>query len=307
MSVSSRITAWAALVSLLAGCGGGAQPAAVPGSGTSAFMTRDIVLSTGSRAHVMLPFRAGISEMGTHLGASSGGLLYHAGPVQVATKIYVVFWGKSWSSTGDPQHAAPTLLAFYRSIGGGSWINSQTQYAEKGGGRVGNPAPMLSGSYVDTSSSPVRLPSDASIGAEAARAAAHFKDYSDDASYVVALPSGVVPSGFVTQFCAWHSSERAGGGTIAYTNLPYLPDAGAACGASSVNKPGTLDGVTIVAGHEQAETMTDPQPSSGWAAADGEEDGDLCAWTGLANNPGAGNFPTQPLWSNLESGCVQNG
>ena len=69
--------------------------------------------------------------------------------------------------------------------------------------------------------------------------------------------------------------------------------------------PGTLDGVSIVFGHEQGETETDPQPNSGWLDSSGAENGDKCAWTNLINNPNAGGYPTQPLWSNATLSCVQ--
>ena len=83
-----------------------------------------------------------------------------------------------------------------------------------------------------------------------------------------------------------------------------MPDVGGNCGAGIVNSPGTDDGVTIVEGHEQAETETDPNPFSGWNSGGGEI-GDLCAWQDLENNPNAGGYPTQPLWSNASSSCVQ--
>jgi serine protease len=143
------------------------------------------------------------------------------------------------------------------------------------------------------------------LAAEATRGAAHFNDYSASASYVVVSPHGVKPSGFGS-YCAWHSSTSTSHGIIAYTNLPYIPDAGAACGVGAVNSPGTLDGVSIVGGHEQAETETDPQPNTGWLDSSGEENGDKCAWIGLENNPNAGGYPTQPLWSNATSSCVQS-
>jgi hypothetical protein len=120
------------------------------------------------------------------------------------------------------------------------------------------------------------------------------------------MPTGIKPSGFGTQYCAYHSSTSAGGSTIAWTNLPYMPDAGSSCGAGSVNSPGTLDGVTIVGGHEEGETETDPQPNSGWLDSSGAENGDKCAWVSLMNNPNAGGYPTQPLWSNSNNACVQS-
>jgi serine protease len=103
---------------------------------------------------------------------------------------------------------------------------------------------------------------------------------------------------------------------LAYTNLPYIPDAGASCGANFVNKTGgSLDGVTIVEGHEYAETVTDPYPSSGWLDANGAENGDKCAWISSGKQGAAanitlttGSFAVQSLWSNSfnsnAGGCV---
>jgi hypothetical protein len=234
-------------------------------------------------------------------------LTYHGGPVQTAPKIYVVFWGSSWnSSTGDPNGEKSRLTSFLSVIGGSRWLNSVTQYTQSGGQHVGNAAGSFAGSYVDTTSTPPKRPTQSQLAAEAAKAAAHFGDYTSNAAYIVASPHGIKPSGFGTQYCAYHSSTSAAGHTIAWTNDPYFSDAGASCGAGSVNNPGTLDGVSIVGGHEQAETETDPFPNTGWLDSSGAENGDKCAWINLENNPNAGGYPTQPLWSNANNGCVQS-
>jgi hypothetical protein len=97
-------------------------------------------------------------------------------------------------------------------------------------------------------------------------------------------------------------------GPLSYTVLPYIPDASVSCGQGSVDIPGTLDGVSIVAGHEVAETQTDPQIGSGWIDANGDEIADKCAWFNLQNTQFAAgsSYPTQPLWSNATSSCVQS-
>jgi len=121
-------------------------------------------------------------------------------------------------------------------------------------------------------------------------------------------PTGVSTPGFGTQWCAYHSDTTdTSGNTVSYTDLPYIPDTGASCGQGSVNSPGTNDGVSIVGGNEEAETQTDPQPSSGWVDSTGQEIGDKCAWQGLQDNPYAGNYATQPLWDNAMAGCAQSG
>jgi hypothetical protein len=84
-----------------------------------------------------------------------------------------------------------------------------------------------------------------------------------------------------------------------------MPDAGQTCGAGSVNHPGTRDGVTIFAGHEVAETETDPE-FTGWYGAYQFEIADFCEFVNLQNTKfGKRSFPTQPLWSNRDNACVQ--
>jgi hypothetical protein len=267
--------------------------------------------STGERVRiyptreVVDAFR--LTEAGQRATQATSPLLYNGGPIQTAPHMYVVFWGSSWNtSTGDPQGVASRMKSFLSIIGGSSWLNSVTQYTQSGGAHVGNAAGSFIGSYVDTTSSPPSRPSQSQMAAEAAKAAAKYGDYTANAAYIVALPHGIRPSGFGTQYCAYHSSTTAAGHTIAWTNDPYLPDVGASCGAGSVNNPGTLDGVSIVFGHEQGETETDPFPNSGWLDSSGAENGDKCAWVSLENNPNAGGYPTQPLWSNANNGCVQS-
>ena len=253
---------------------------------------------------VMDAFR--VSQAGQRATQATSNLLYNGGPIQTNPKMYVVFWGSSWNgSTGDPQGVKSRMLAFLGIVGGSGWNNSTTQYTQTGGAHVGNQTGSLAASYVDTTSSPPSRPSQSQMAAEAAKAAAKYGDYSASAAYIVALPHGIKPSGFGTQYCAYHSTTTASGHTIAWTNDPYLPDVGSSCGAGSVNSPGTLDGVSIVFGHEQGETETDPQPNTGWLDSGGAENGDKCAWTNLINNPNAGGYPTQPLWSNANNGCVQ--
>lgn len=235
---------------------------------------------------------------------SVSNLTYHNGPMQTSPKIYLVLWG-NWNGL-DPYGVKNRLESFYTSIGGKRWLNSVTQYKQSNGLHVGNAGNIFVKAIADTTTPPAS-PTQAQLGAEAAKIASLTNDHTISASYVLALPHGVRPSGFGTQYCAWHSATITSKGVVPYTNLPYMPDAGGSCGAFAVNVTNRLDGVSIVAGHEQAETETDPQPDSGWLDASNEENGDKCAWRNLKNNPYAGGYPTQPLWSNATSGgsCVQ--
>jgi serine protease len=314
----ARFLALAAASALLAACGTGANQM-IPGqsgSDTQASSNELTTLSTftarnnatGELVHIF-PTKDVFSSVRSNGRAAMAGsnLLYGGGPVATAPKIFVVFWGSAWNGSGDPNGEKTLLTNFYNAIGGSKWLNSVTQYTQTGGAHVGNSGNILGGTWVDTGSTPPSRPSQSAMAAEAAKAAAHFGVQGlNVGSYVVAMPHGIKPSGFGSQYCAYHSTTTASGTTIAWTNLPYMSDAGASCGSGSVNSPGTEDGVTIVGGHEQGETETDPNASSGWIDSSGQENGDKCAWTGLENNPNAGGYPTQPLWSNATSSCVQS-
>ena len=73
---------------------------------------------------------------------------------------------------------------------------------------------------------------------------------------------------------------------------------------------GLIDGVTMVEGHEYAETVTDQNPAGGWTDSTGSENADKCSWNGTGGTTGSqnvvfstGTFPMQATWSNDVSGC----
>lgn len=245
--------------------------------------------------HIMLPR----SFRGTR-PSPDGALPYNGGPIQKTPTVYIVFWHYN---LGDPHGVANYLQSYVGGIGGSSWLNTDSQYYSNAQGHITNPTGQLGGVWMDNAGSIARHPGDAAVQREAARLAAHFGGANPNAAYIVATPHGHSISGFGTQFCAYHGYARG----VAYTNLPYMPDAGANCGAGFVNSPGTDDGVSIVAGHEIAETQTDPQPPSGWSGGQGEI-GDLCAWAPQTGNVAfsTGTFPVQPLYSDASSSCVMS-
>src|SRR6185437_4007440 len=115
-------------------------------------------------------------------------------------------------------------------------------------------------------------------------------------------------------FCAWHDTNGDLGvsspyGQIALTNLPYLLDVGTSCGENAVNPgtAGTLDGYSIVEGGEYADTLTDPDPPTGWTNRPaGAEIADECGpgTGGPANvTMGNGTYPLPRLWSNDTNRC----
>jgi len=201
----------------------------------------------------------------TQGATTSSNLSYHGGTggigVETAPKVYLVVWGSQWNNN-DPSGEVAILTSFYQSVGGSSWNNSVTQYCQgvasgtvfcNGAGQAaGNQTNVYAGVWYDNASSAPSRPRQSQIAAEAVRAAAHFGNNTaaSNASvqYVIASSTGNSSQGFKTQYCAYHSSTSSSAGNIAYTNLPYLTDAGASCGAN-FNGLGPNAGITIVGGH----------------------------------------------------------
>ncbi|WP_063770915.1 Ig domain-containing protein [Streptacidiphilus neutrinimicus] len=251
----------------------------------------------------------------------------------------------------DTAGMAPRQQAFFKGLGtkGETWSGVMTQYCQgvksgatgcpAGSAHIGYPTGgALAGVWYDDSAAAPASATGNQLAQEAVRAAQHFGNGTAAANrnvqYVITSPTGTTPDGFNTpsgDFCAWHDftgdpSLDGGGavnspvGPVAFTNMPYLPDAGHSCGAGAVNSgaAGALDGVTIVGSHEYAETITDQFPysanpsspvltSGGWITdndSTGGENGDKCAW--VRTGPGAGfdlslatgSFAVQTTWSN---------
>lgn len=248
-------------------------------------------------------------------------LTYEGGSVQRNPHVYLLLWGPGWENDSDPdQEAAATYLQnFYEGLGvtpQDNWSTILTQY-NQGGGPPEFGSGVLAGVWEDMTAPPP-APTQDEIAAEADSWTMMMgvTDLSD-AQIVVATQSGTCPPGFPgsgcspppsgsNTYCAWHSYSNE-----PYTNLPYMPDAGPACGEDSANPDGTYDGFSIAGGHEFADTVTDPIPQSGYfdpnemdSTPPGWEVADKCAW-----GPGSkdvalstGSFAMQGLWSNAYQG-----
>ena len=303
-----------------------------------------------------------------------GNMAYFGGHVQVTPKIYLVFYG--WGDQGafngtcaartahdpvpcDPDGAGQRMLSFVRQLGGTAWAGTQTQYYETVKGANGasvnkyitNPANQLKGVWFDNTSPIDAQMTYTEIAQEAARAVQHF--HATDllnSQFVIAQPQNFSdPKASSVGYCAWHDYTQPGieGGIyngitpgISFTNMPYVLNQGSSCGENSVNagSAGTLDGESIVLGHEIEETVTDPgaeDPGPGgaslgaWYDVNQYETGDKCAWVGTdpawlvtgsgpepvpdfpgsvgtivgdSNGKPGQSFPVQSLWSNDSAG-----
>ncbi|MDH6139448.1 MULTISPECIES: hypothetical protein [Kitasatospora] len=232
---------------------------------------------------------------------SSSQMRYHGGPVQHHPVVYLDFWGSQWNS--DTNGVQPYLTKLFQGLGTSqdTWSAITSQYTDSSGTGPTFSGPVLGGSWVDNAAPAPASSQQYDIAAEADNAADHFGVAGDtDAQIVVLSPHGTSPDGWPNSgFCAYHDYS----GSVSYTNMPYQLDApaGSRCPNSALG--GKLDAFSIVEGHEYAESISDPQPSSGWVNYAGQEIGDTCESNFQKVALPTGTFAMQPLWSNRAGGC----
>jgi len=120
-------------------------------------------------------------------------------------------------------------------------------------------------------------------------------------------------------FCAYHNSfTDLAGEPVIYANEPYEATIGG-CTGPGQGFPNDTDADTTIntISHEHNESITDPFGDA-WIASDGEENGDLCAYTygaphGTASNGEPYNqlinghdYSLQEEWSNKGNNCFQS-
>jgi hypothetical protein len=225
-----------------------------------------------------------------------GALVDDGGPVQTAPRLYLVFW--DWSS--DPDGEQPYLIRFLSSIGGSPWLQTLSQY---GAGTD----PKYEGDWSDTTDVTPTEPTDAQIQAEAKLGAKHFgiTDSVNDQVIVAMAPGvGLKKSLEPDDTCAYHGPIKTEL-DLTYTALPYLPTYALNCGQNYLHNE--LDAVSMVEGHEMAESITDPlvNVQTAWVDAGGNEVADKCAYYDVADTiTSQGTFAVQPLWSNSANECA---
>ena len=285
-------------------------------------------------------------------GGGVDGIGVTSGTPRVYLVVYGSQWGTSSTDangnlqlSNDSVGAVPYLQMLFKGLGTGGeqWSGTMTQYCDGPGvsagatscaasaAHIGYPTGgAFAGIWYDNSAASPSAATGNQLAKEAIKAAAHFGNTTAASNryvqYVILSPTGTKPDGFNTPnggFCAWHDwngdTSLSGGaasssyGDIAFTNMPYVADAGSSCGASSVRD--NRDGFSIVEGHEYAETITDQNPAGGWtnqtgnATYNGQENGDECAWISSGQGAtqlvtmGNGSYPMQSTWSNDTNRC----
>ncbi len=237
---------------------------------------------------------------------------YQNGPVLVTPKVYLIFWG--YKRYGDPDGVARLLQDYVKAMGGSGHNNIYTQYYDVVSGEtsyITNPKNQLGGVWFDNTNTVPGTPTDDEVAGEALNAVAKL-GYDAGGSYVVATPHGHSTEGFGTQWCAYHSNTQYEGDLVSYTNLPYIPDAGQSCGAYAITPPpkdesAKDEGVTIVEATEEGESVTDPEPPTGWYNDEyGEINGPCGGRQNIKNDKfGKKVYAVGAMFSDASESCVQ--
>jgi len=260
-------------------------------------------------------FVRGRHRAGTgHAVVQGNGINYHGGPViEGTTHIYYIWYG-DWTKDAG---ANAILTDFANNIGGSPYFNINTTYGDTNA-NVENSVLYVS-SASDSGSFGASL-TDNDIWAITTNAISSGKLPLDGNGvyFVLTAPGVNETSGFLTQYCGWHSYGTYGSTNVkvAFVGDPAGPSLGncAAQTASSPNGDPSADAMASIIGHELEESVTDPLLNA-WYDSSGNENADKCAWTfgatyqsngAFANMLlGSRNYLIQQDWLNANGGlCV---
>lgn len=208
---------------------------------------------------------------------TGNGINYNNGPVMRGTiNVYYIYYG-DWASLNPT--AGTIFTDWAQHIGGSPYFNINTTYGDNignvsGAVAYGGSINVSSGTY-GTSLNDGNI---YSIVADALNSNALPTDA--NGVYFVLTARGIAEtSGFLTQYCGWHTY-----GTIKNTNIKYsfVGDAGTSSGCSvqfgnSPNGNPSADAMISVMAHELEEAASDPNLNA-WYDTTGYENADKCAW-----------------------------
>ena len=227
--------------------------------------------------------------------------------------IYYIWYG-NWSSALAGSNPKGILTDFAMNLGNSPRYNTNTTYGDPSGNVSANA--IFVADTVDAGTS-LSL-TDANIATIVSNALTTAKLPTDPAGvyFVLTAPGVAATSGFLSQYCGWHTYQTVNGTVIKYSFVgngagPGLGGCAAQVAASPNGNPG-VDGMVSVIMHELEEAVTDPQ-FTGWYDDAGNENSDKCAWKfgttysapggGVANMKlGGRDFLVQQNWVNASGG-----
>ena len=242
---------------------------------------------------------------------TGNGISYHNGPVMHGTVNMYYIWYGDWSQDSK---ADAILTDWGNNISGSPYENINTTYGDTSGNVSG--AIALAGSTQMSSTTFGTSLSDSSIASIVSRAltTGALPTDSNGVYFVLTAPYISETSGFLSQYCGWHTYGNINGANIKYA---FVGNAAASLGScawqtgNSPNGDAAADGMVSVMAHELEEAASDPNLNA-WYDSTGAENADKCAWTfgttyssggGIANmRLGSRDYLIQQNWVNASGG-----
>jgi hypothetical protein len=209
-------------------------------------------------------------------GGGGNGINYNGGPVLLGTTNAYYIWYGNWSGNS----ATSILTDLAQNIGGSPYFLINSTYYNGAGTHVSG-AVNLVGSTTDNYSQGTSF-GDAGVQAIVSSAISSGRLPKDTNGVYFVLTSWDVneTSGFLTQYCGWHTRGTISGSDIKYSFVGDPARNYSACSVQSTTPNGnqSADAMASVIAHELEEAVTDPDLNA-WYDRRGYENADKCAWT----------------------------
>lgn len=213
---------------------------------------------------------------------STSRISYRNGPLIRTPVVYVIWYG-NWNQANGSDNAAGQQIVrdFLQNVGGSPYYLINTSYSTPTYNITGS---VIWGSETTNAYSNGSNLTDANIQTIVNNSITSGSlPYDANGVYFVLTSSDVAESsGFCSQYCGWHTAGTPSAGHVRYSfvgNAKRCLTSCAAQGTVSPNGNPGVDGMISIIAHELEETVTDPDPLSGWADITGAENADKCAWT----------------------------
>jgi len=224
--------------------------------------------------------------------------------------IYYIWYG-DWSKDST---ANAILTNFAQYVGGSPYFNINTTYGDANGSVPNTPGTIrYAGAAYDSGSLGTSL-SDSSIWTLVTNALRTLPADPNGVYFVLTAPYVAETSGFLSQYCGWHSASYSGNTSIKYAFVGNAAASLGSCAIQSISPNGdaAADAMVSVIAHELEEAASDPELNA-WYDASGAENADKCAWTfgatyATANGAqanmqlGSMNYMIQQNWVNSGGG-----
>jgi hypothetical protein len=186
--------------------------------------------------------------------------------------VFLILWGSNWNKT-TPLNSE--LFKMYLRFSTSKYQGILTQYFDSTS-RVGTTVKALS--FTDTSVTAPTSVTKVKIQEEVLKAIKenNLPNTSENEFVIVPAPGTTYAAGFGAEFCGYHGlTEKE---SANFTFVAYMGDEPFKKGCLSYDKTENVSNVTrMIASHEYAESVTDPDPKSvTWVTSDGYEIGDIC-------------------------------